>query len=186
VEFYPITEPALPSGTERQIEFKTLISTLDTGREYRRRKWIRPRRSFRLKYQYLTQEQADKLWNFFVRHQGAFQPFLFRFPYKTVWENEFVAQGDGTTKEFDLPAVEASAVEVFIDGTPTPFSLLPGAGDWGKDRISLPEPPPAGSFITATFEGYLVITARFAEDVLNSQIFKAYLQTVGIGIVEVV
>ena len=185
MEVYPIDFPGLPPGTIRQVDFKTVISELERGREFRRRKWVFPKRSFRLKYSYLTKEQADTLWNFFIRHQGAYRPFLFRFPYKSWNYGEFVAKGDGETKQFDLPATDVSEITVYIDGVPSHFSLLPGVGDGGKDRIEFPDPPPAGSTITADFYGYLMITARFAEDSLSSEIWQAYLQNIGIGIVEV-
>ncbi|SMO62000.1 hypothetical protein SAMN06269117_11465 [Balnearium lithotrophicum] len=186
MKFYPTEIPSLPNGTLKTVTFKTLVSNLENGREFRRRKWLFPKRSFRLKYDVLTQEQADTLWNFFIEHQGAYKPFLFQFPYKTKHYNEFVAQADGSQKVFDLPSKDAQDVVIYFDGNPVGgFFFLPEGGEYGKDRVEFKEPPPAGALITADFYGYLVITARFAEDSLSSEIFKAYLQRVGIGIVEV-
>src|SRR5690606_12791935 len=77
--------PALPvfvwpcdsARIEESIQFRTLITRFESGREQRRAKGS-PRRRWELRFR-KDQVDADELWTFYVARRGAYEPFL--------WEN---------------------------------------------------------------------------------------------------
>lgn len=72
-----------------EIQFKTLITEFESGREQRRAKGL-PRRKFTLEFDKTTNynNDAQAMWEFFVARKGKFEPFLFD------WE-----KSDGTVEE---------------------------------------------------------------------------------------
>lgn len=74
---------------EDEVNYKTLITQFEGGKEQRRSKGERPR-VFRLKFekQTTTKDDAHEIYEFFRAREGQFEPFY--------WDYE---KSDGTTEE---------------------------------------------------------------------------------------
>lgn len=61
-----------------EIEFNTLVTKMESGKEQRRSKSL-PRRKFILEFEKTTNYNSDAqaMWDFFVERQGKFEPFYF-------------------------------------------------------------------------------------------------------------
>lgn len=78
--------PALPvfvwpcdsARIEESIQFRTLITRFESGREQRRAKGL-PTRRWRLRFRKDTVD-ADEIWTFYLARQGPVQPFLWDHP----------------------------------------------------------------------------------------------------------
>lgn len=109
---FPTTvKPSYP--IEVTSEWKTLKTESETGaKEQRRQVWTFPRRSIKLKFDALTQDKADSIYNFFNLCKGSYEPFWFFWPVKEsdgTWQSysgEYIARGDGVTTLFELPSKE--------------------------------------------------------------------------------
>ena len=91
-------------------EYKTAISTFDSGKEQRRQKWTNPRRRFHLVYNAITKTVADLIRAEFENNKGAYTSFS--------WTNPFDSQSytvrfaeDGFKQEFLTHAVCRVEVE---------------------------------------------------------------------------
>ena len=166
--------------------FKTDISRIETGQEFRRARWLYPLRAVKLKYENRPHQELNLLWQFYKSVKGAFEPFYFVFPIEEEHENEFVAQANGYQKEFQIPSRQTSQIKCFINGVEEKdFVLLHEAGEKKIDKISFKNPPKDGAVITIDFIGYLTLKMRFAEDNLSKQMFKAFISTSGITLQEI-
>jgi len=171
-------------------EYKTIVSSYETGLEYRRRAWRFPKRTFVLNYNVLEMITAerDALYEFFVLSQGSYVPFYyFDFKVRRITD-EFVAYGDGAAETFDLPSMDTTndaTLKVYVDGVDTNWVFGDGTGAGGVDQVTLPVHPGVGALITANFNGRLRIKARFKEDKMSEEIFTAYLTRFGLSIYEV-
>ncbi len=171
-------------------EYKTQISSYETGLEYRRRIWRFPKRTFTLKYNVLamTTSQRDALYEFFVSNQGGYVPFYyFDFGVRRITD-EFVAYGDGIEDTFDLPSkdtVNDATLHVYVNAILSNWIFGDGAGAGGVDTVELPAIPADGALVTADFNGRLRIKARFKEDRMSEEIFSRYLTRFGLSIYEV-
>ena len=119
---YPQTPvPSTPFEVEQR--WRTLISQTDTGKEYRRRKWIRPRRRIKLRYRNYPKSELDLIWQFYTERKGAYESFMFIFPYAENWTNEYVGKGSDyfatgadNTIAYYLPVKEPTSITLSIDG----------------------------------------------------------------------
>lgn len=61
-----------------EIDFNTLITKMESGKEQRRSKGL-PRRKFVLEFDKTTNMNTDaqEMWRFFVNRKGKFEPFRF-------------------------------------------------------------------------------------------------------------
>ena len=185
--------PATPTPQYTYVfdqEYRTTISSYETGLEYRRRMWRFPKRTFNLRYNVLQMTTAgrDALYEFFIQQQGAYVPFYyFDFKIRRILD-EFVAYGDGAEDTFDLPSkdtVNDSTLKVYVDSVESNWVFGDGAGEGGVDTVELPSVPGVGALITANFNGRLRIKARFKEDKMTEEIFTAYLARFGLSVYEV-
>lgn len=91
---------------EDEINFKTLITQFESGKEQRRSKG-ESRRKFRLTFDKTTNynNDAQEMWDFFVARKGRFESFLF--DYK---------KADDTVEEVEVRFAEDSlSREVFLN-----------------------------------------------------------------------
>jgi len=77
---------------EDELNFRTLVTEFEDGKEQRRSKGDRPR-VFRLEFskQTLTNDDAEEIWQFFKDREGRYEPFY--------WDYE---KSDGTTEEIEV------------------------------------------------------------------------------------
>jgi len=191
VEVFPETiKPSSPLEIESR--YRTVITQFDTGIEFRRRKWRFPRRSVTLKFPYITQEETETLWNFYVARKGSYESFYWFDYLKQNWIDEFVGRGDGTVVTFDLPGkeIDETTLKVYIDGVEQQvgtagYTFSAGTGVNGEDQIVFSTAPSLGSLITCDFNGRLRLKVRFKDDILTKYRFTNIIQSIGITLFEV-
>ena len=181
-----------------QIETKTLFSNFDdAGEEQRKQKWAYPRRNVQLRYNYISKEDAEVLWSFYIARGGAFEAFNFFWPEPATtypsYIAEYAATGDGTAEVFNLPSRTAAAytlhsttaLGVASDLTEgVDYNFTATGGEDGADKIDFSDsamtPPALGDRLTWSFTGTLKIRCRYAEDIYTFNMFFDRLSTSGV------
>jgi hypothetical protein len=193
---YPSSIPYInPEGMN--IRFKTLVSSFDEeGEENRKQKWLYPKRDVTLKYQSLSKDDAEVIWEFYLARKGSYNSFSWfestgLGTYRT-YSSEYVATGDSTTLTFVLPAKESSGAthDVNLNGSAastSDYTMSFGGGGDGEDKVTFIGsstgglgPPGSTAQITYDFEGRLKIRCRFAEDVFSFENFYDRLVNSGV------
>jgi len=187
---YPDSSSPYANPVLIDIRYKTLVSQFDEeGAENRKQKWLFPKRDITLRYQSISKNQAEVLWEFYCGRRGSYNSFAWfestgkgTTSYNT-YSSEYVATGDSTTLIFNLPAKNSSAAtqDVNINGiavTTSDYTMAYGGGSDGEDKVSFVSvvaggagPPVTGSIITYDFTGRLKIRCRFSDDILSIENF---------------
>lgn len=173
-------------------EYKTLISTFETGKELAHQQWRFPKRSINLKYDVLSASEMKTLWDFYVAQKGSLVPFLFFDTYTTdesgnpaSYLDEYVGRGNAATTTFDIPGKTTSARTIYLDGiADAGVTYQSGSGDGGADRVVFNTAPASGKLITVDFTGHIRYKMRFAQDKLSKELFTVRLYKTGIGLIE--
>lgn len=77
VECYP-RFPFAQEAYEEQEESRILVSETEFGHEVRRDKWAgKRRRMFNVRYDVLSRDEEERLWEFYVRHKSSQRIFYF-------------------------------------------------------------------------------------------------------------
>lgn len=161
-------------------EFKTLISTFETGNEQRRNKWQFPKFNILVNFNYIIKSDVDLIYNFYMLMKGSYTAFYFFLPYSQTITGLYVGVGDGTTTDFDLPGKSTSSRSIYINGVEeeTGFHFHAATGDGGADVINFDTAPGAGDVITCDFTGYQRIRCRFKEDTLTRKSYNSNVYSV--------
>ena len=158
--------------------FNTLISEFDSGAEQRRRLRRFPKRTFNLIYRKLSLTDRNTIKNFYRQRYGMSDSFYFYDLTKRNWTDEYVGRGDGSRTAFDLHSQttdDDSTLKIYVDGIQkiktTHYTVTTGGGSADSDQIEFTggNIPTAGQLITADFNGYLRIKARFGEDSIREE-----------------
>jgi hypothetical protein len=178
-EQYPVfPRPSWPYDIK--INWKTLVSDFDSGKEQRKQKNLYPKYDVSLTYPALSVTNIQILWSFYQARRGTYEPFMFYSLEETQWDSCFVGIGDGVTTTFDLPGKSASSIVIYDNGAATAlYTLGVGAGDCSADNIVFNVAPALNALITCDFFGYLRIRCRFQEELTRSA-FMGVLYTTGI------
>jgi len=156
---YPQTPvPDIPLEVRK--EHNNLITQLTSGIEYRRNLRFRERRIITLNYRLVPRSQMQGIYNFFSARKGAFEPFIFEFPYEDTWENEYVGKGDGTATVYT------------VDNT----------GE--RATITFTTAPAVDSLITCSFIGKARLKVRF-NNTIDYQNKQANLVSAKVSLIEV-
>ena len=176
---------------EIKSELRVIKTQLDTGVEYRRRKWRFPIRQVTLNFPHLTPDERETLLNFIVSVGNSYQSFYW-FDYLTrSWFDELILRGDGTLTTFTLPGkeIDAATLKVYVDGSlktaGTDYTFSAGSGPNGEDQITFSTAPANGALITADFKGKLRLKCRLSEDVYSLTHRIANYYALNITLVEV-
>lgn len=147
---------------------RVAISTFTTGVESRRLVQNAPRKSVRIRYKYVTREEAQRLYNFYQQQQGAFRPFAFFFPNPQGYEKEYCGTYTGMTKNINLPSKvtnSSSYQQLYVGNTPVSnYTFNMGASPDTGDMAVLGGTPVIGDKYYLSFEGRLKIKARFSDN----------------------
>lgn len=187
---------ALDTPFEEQIQYLTVVSESESGIEQRFQKWLRPRRTFRLRLEARNPSDTDSIWRFYTRHKGAFDSFLFENPNENPVTAETVGSGDGTKTVFYLGGkVDMSTGDLIV--TPATAVLTRSVGGTGDylsfTAFTIDEPVgqvttntalPSGDVLRANYN--FRYRVRFQEDPLTREAFAADLWNFGINFVEVI
>lgn len=167
------------------IEFRTLASEYESGKAVTKQKWLFPRRSFPLKYQYITVANARTLWQFFIACKGKHLPFNFFHLFESTYLGEYVGTTDGTTLIYNLPSKMASGYTVYVGsvaktGGGVDYTFTATGGEDGADKITFAAAPAPGQYITIDFTGRLKVRCKFGEDLMSFDTFYNRLVTTGL------
>ena len=107
-KFPEISQVGARSPLKVTINFKTLVSNYDDlGKEQRKQKWLYPKRDILIQYAWITKDEMETLWEFYLARSGSYEAFNFFMPEPEgnypSYTGEYVATGDGTTDTFNLP-----------------------------------------------------------------------------------
>jgi hypothetical protein len=179
------TSASYPFG--ESVEFKTLISSFESGVESRKQKYTYPRRNLSLVYPVKETSVQKTLWEFYLARKGSFEAFNLFYPYSASYSGEYVDSGDGATVIFNLPCKTASAYVLYADGNVltgggTDYTFGGAGGADGADKVTMTVAPNAGVILTWDFTGYLKIHCRFAEDIYSYEMFAYNLFRSGLKI----
>lgn len=174
-----------PLGSE--IEFRTLISQFENGKETRKSKSIYPKRNLQLSYQYLSDTNARTLWQFYLSRQGPYEAFNFFFVYLDTYVDEYVGEGDGTTTVFNLPSMQAASYVLYKNSVVqnaggVDYTFASEGGADGADKVIMIAAPSDGDILTFDFTGYLKVRSRFREDVQSFEVFFRLLTSIGMNL----
>jgi len=177
--------PETPIPTEPydiKINWKTVISDFDSGKEQRRQKNLYPKYNVSLTYPPLSLTDIQILWNFYQARRGTYEPFYFYSIEEAQWNGCFVGIGNASDTTFDLPGKSASSIVIYDNGVATAtYTLGVGDGDCLSDNIVFNTAPAVNALITCDFYGYLRIRCRFQEELTRSS-FTAALYKTGINL----
>lgn len=160
-----------------------LTTEFENGIEQRRLLGSSTRRIVKIGYPFLTFENANILRRFYEARRGSFEQFLFFYPQKEDYEDEFVGVITSGTTVFDLPSLEAQTYILSRNGVPLTESV-----DW---TFSVGTPPDIPDYATLSITtelgdvftydftgGRLKINARFGDSQLElTEIKKYYAST---------
>lgn len=187
---YP-TEPKPSYAYIHELEYKTIVTEFETGKEFATQQWRFPKRRVSLQYNALKPNELETLWNFYVSRRGSHLPFWFFDEYSKddngnplSYTDLYVGRGDGSTTIFDLPGKNTSNQLIYVDGISTSVTILAGKGSGGADRCQFASAPANGALITADFKGIVRIRMRFATDKLSREMFVHLLYKTGIDLIE--
>ena len=170
---YPTTpKPNYPF--DLTINWKTITSAFDSGKEQRRQKQTYAKYDVSLVYDLLSEANMQLLWNFYVARKGSFEVFYFYTLAISDWYGLFIWTGDGATVTFDIPGKSTSAHVIYNNGitvSPADYTIVTGGGTESSDRVTFNTAPVLNAIITCDFTGYMRIRCRFEEDKLSQQMF---------------
>ena len=170
---YPTTpRPQYPY--DLTVNWKTITSAFDSGKEQRRQKQTYAKYDVSLTYNQVSASDFQTLWNFYVARKGSYEAFYFYTLATSDWDGLFIGTGNAATVTFDLPGKSTSAVTIYADGaamTAADYTLVTGGGTESSDRVTFDTAPALNTILTCDFTGYMRIRCRFEEDKLSQSAF---------------
>lgn len=191
------------SPYEEDIKFLTVISESEGGKEQRYQKWQKPRRTFRLQLRARSlnpssalPQEAKQIWDFYTRHKGSYDTFLFQNPSENPVTAEIIGSGDGSKSIFylgskvyigtgDLIVTPGSAVvKRSIGGTGDYLTFASYSLNESLGQLITNTPLPSGDVLRADY--YFRYRVRFKEDMLTRETFVTTLCNYGLELEEVI
>jgi len=170
----------------KTIRTKTLISTVDSGKEYAKQKWLHPKRNWNLKYEGLTIVEARTLWQFFLSRAGQYSSFVIFDSVADTYTQEYIGTGDGSKVSFELPSKNAESYTLYSNGVSqvesSDYTFYEAGGADTEDKVVFTAAPADGYVLLWTFTGYLKGRVRFAQDDLSFEVFYTMLVNMGISL----
>ena len=165
------------------VNWKTITSDFDSGKEQRRQKQVFPKYDIELTYEALNIIDFAILWNFYMTCKGSYTAFNFFTLETGSWTGLYIGTGDAVTLIFDIPGKTTSAHAIYLNSVlqgGANYTILTGGGVDSADRIQFVTEPALNDVISCDFTGYMRIRCRFAEDKLGKEVFTAALYKTGI------
>lgn len=181
---------------DESIRFLTVVSEGESGKEQRYQKWLRPKRTFRVKLDARQLAETDSIWRFYTRMKGSFNTFLFQNPNENPVTAETVGSGDGVKSVFylgqavdfatgDLIVVSGSeAIKRSVKGTGDYLAFAAYTIDYTTGAITTNSVFPSGDVMRANYN--FQYRCRFRDDNLDRTAFTGELWNYGMELVEVV
>lgn len=184
------------SPFHEELDFLTVVSESEAGKEQRYQKWLKGRRIFQIQLnaRYIT--ETTNLWRFYIRRKGAFDSFLFQNPNENPVTAEVIGSGDGIKSVYYLGGnVDIGSGDcISIAGSDVIKRSIGGTGDFLAFAAYTIDPTigqitttgilPSGDVLRADY--YFYYRVRFKEDKLSREAFSANLWNFGLSLIEVV
>ncbi len=186
----------LDTPFEEELQYLTLVSESESGKEQRYQKWQRPKRVFRVKLDARDNAAATSIWQFYQRHKGAFDTFLFQNPSENPVTAERFGSGDGIKSVFylggsvdiatgDLIVTPGSAtVERSVGNTGDFLNFTAYTIDENIGQVTTNAVLPSGDVLRGNYN--FRYRVRFKDDQLTRENFATNLYRYGIDMVEVI
>lgn len=165
-----------------EINFNTLLTKYEDGKEQRRKKWSAPKRAFSITLKSRTSAIIQQLWDFYIARDGAYESFHFVNLNENPVTNEYVGSGDSVTTVFNLAhsplpsgSITVSASGVSKEET-TDYTLNRTTG------VITFNTAPTGDNILSTYS--FAYTVRFAEDRLTRELFNYKLENASLKLMQ--
>ena len=181
---------------EEAIEYLTIVSESEGGAEQRYQKWLKPKRTFRIKLSARGVTETDQIWRFYTRHKGSYDSFLFQNPNENPVTAETVGSGDGIKTVYYLGTnVDIGTGDMIVTpGSAVLTKSVKGTGDYlsyssytineNTGQLTTSPAVPSGDVLRATYN--FRYRVRFREDQLNREAFAANLWNFGLEIIQVI
>lgn len=181
---------------EEQINYLTIVSESESGKEMRYQKWLRPRRSFRIKLEAQNLANSKSIWDFYQNHLGAFDTFLFQNPNENPVTAENFGSGDGVKSVFyfgnkvnigtgDIIVTPGSDVVTrSVGGTGDYLSFTAYTIDNNVGQVTTNAVLPSGDVLRSTYN--FRYRVRFKDDNLTREAFATELWRFGLELIEVI
>ena len=181
---------------EEEIEYRTIVSESESGKEQRYQKWQKPRRRFRVKLEARQAVETKQIWDFYQRHKGSFDSFLFQNPNENPVSAETVGSGDGVASVFYLGnkvgigtgdlIVTPSSADLFrsIGGTGDFLAFSAYAIEENFGQVTTNAVLPSGDVLRADYN--FRYRVRFKDDNLTREAFATELWRYGLELIEAI
>lgn len=186
----------LDTPFDESVQFFTIVSEGESGVEQRYQKWLKPKRTFRVKLDARQLAETDSIWRFYTRMKGSFNSFLFQNPNENPVTAETVGSGDGVRTVFYLGGKVdfATGDLIAVSGSETITRSVKGTGDYlsfstytinyPTGKITTNSPLPSGDVLRANYN--FQYSCRFKDDSLSREAFATELWNFGIDIAEII
>ena len=120
-------------------------------------------------YNYITRDEAQRIYDFYQEHEGALREFSFFFPNAQSYVKEYCGtyRGEGPPVSINLPSLltTSTSYRKLYNGSSevTNYTFYHKGGPDGGDRAVLGSTPSVGDKFYFSFAGRLKIRARFSE-----------------------
>lgn len=172
-------------GLEEDVNFNTLITQFETGKEQRRNLWTYGVRRYNLTLNYYSKTNMDTLWDFYIARKGTYDTFLIKVYTEYTVTTEAIGTGDAKTTAFNLD-------EFPVDTTAGTFTMYAGgaaasatlANNFTTEISAVTfASAPAAVALTGDYEFYFQV--RFEEDRLTRKLMQYQLLNTSVKFVEV-
>ena len=186
----------LDTPFSEDIRFLTIVSEGESGKEQRYQKWLRPKRTFRVKLDARQATETDNIWRFYTRHKGSYDTFLFQNPNENPVTAETVGSGDGIKSVFYLgnKVDFATGDLIVVSASETITRSIGGSGDYlafsaytidnATGAITTNAVFPSGDVMRATYNFHY--RCRFRDDQLSREAFTGELWNFGLELQEII
>ncbi len=159
------------------IQYKTLVSQFESGKEQRRQKWALPIRIFHLRLEARTPSEMEDIWYFYKQRKGIYDSFWWENENESPIEDELLGSGDGSTTVFqtDHYPVPSGGVSAYLKDVETGVDTDIPSGDYTLLRVSGTltfagaNIPAAGKYVYADYRWCYKV--RFLEDIMSKDLF---------------
>lgn len=167
---------------EEELNYNTLITPFESGKEQRRQKWSQPKRIFTLSFNAMAETELDRMWSFYQARAGAYGTFTFENPTDSPISAEasiHTANGSRTTFGFANYPWTSGDVTIYKNGVASGDYTI----DYANGQITFGKAPQAGAAITGSY--HFGHTVRFMEDKLSRSMFSYKLWASQLKLIQV-
>lgn len=169
---------------KEEVNWNTLVTRYEDGKEQRRQKWADPKRSYEITLKSRTDTESQQVWDFYNAREGAFGTFYFENPNESPVTSELLGTGNGVNLSFQLDHFPLPSGSItlstpslsYTETTHYTLSKTTGAIVFNSGMA------PTGD-LSATYS--FARNVRFTEDKLNRELFNFKLYNLGIKLIEV-